>query len=253
MSKFIISAILFSTLSIQNIQSQTFVLRNFHPRTCLYIESLIEKDIGLDNIIHKKFIKKIELLINSFQKVQDNKQWTKQKLKNLFSKTHRKFLKIYDYNTDFSHLIQKGKYNCVTASILFTLIFDRLGIKYEIHETPFHVYLKVWTDKEKCVLLETTDKINGFVTDTIEINKMDEKFRNPYTEKDIYLNQDIFNKVIHLEQLFALYFYNLGIEEFNHKSYIKAQQWLLLAKKLYPEQRIIALYNLNKEFTPSKK
>jgi len=253
MPKLIIYQIFLFAFFGQNSQNQYVNSSNLEFENPLYIDFLLKQEADLDSLKYKKFIEEMELLINSSQAIQDKKVWNTQRLGKLFIKIHRKFLKTYSFNANFSGLINNGEYNCVTASIVFALILDRLEIKYEIHETPFHTYLKVWNNKGKCILLETTNATNGFIINPLQIEKMEEEFRNPYTEKDTYLNQNIFNKVISLEQLFALYFYNLGVEDFNHKSYIKAQKWLLMAKILYPEERIVALYQLNEEFISSQK
>ncbi len=88
------------------------------------------------------------------------------KLKFVFDHIQSTFLKQYDLDADFSDMFETGKHNCLTATILYALVFDDLAIKHSIKFMPGHVYLIAYAD-EIPYIIETTDPIGGFV----ELNK----------------------------------------------------------------------------------
>jgi tetratricopeptide (TPR) repeat protein len=84
------------------------------------------------------------------------------KLKYIFTHVQATFLKQYDLDADFSEMFVSGKHNCLTATILYTLLLDELSIKYTIKFMPGHVYPIVYAN-DVPYIFETTDAIHGFV------------------------------------------------------------------------------------------
>ena len=84
------------------------------------------------------------------------------RLKFVFDHVQATFLKQYDLDADFSDMFESGKHNCLTATILYTLLLDDLAIKYTIKFMPGHVYPIVYAN-EIPYIFETTDPIHGFV------------------------------------------------------------------------------------------
>lgn len=84
------------------------------------------------------------------------------KLKFIFDHVQTTFLKQYDLDADFSEMFRTGKYNCLTATILYAWLLDELSVKHTIKFMPGHVYLIVHAD-EIPYIFETTDPVGGFV------------------------------------------------------------------------------------------
>ena len=82
-------------------------------------------------------------------------------LKSVFSLTHRQLLKTYQQYADFSEIFNGGRYDCVTATALYSLLLEELGYSHAIYETKYHVFLLV-ESSEGQFLIESTDPINGF-------------------------------------------------------------------------------------------
>ncbi len=83
-------------------------------------------------------------------------------LKYIFDHVQTGFLKHYELDAEFNKMFKSGNYNCLTATILYSLILDELGYRYTPKVLPGHVYLIVY-DKEIPYLFETTDPENGFI------------------------------------------------------------------------------------------
>ncbi|MFV0605748.1 MAG: hypothetical protein ACK5NK_07905 [Niabella sp.] len=99
---------------------------------------------------------------------------------------HKAFLIKYIDNPRFSEIFITGNYNCATASALYAFILDKIGIAYQIRETPTHVYI-VADPAGANVLFETT-------TPGMKSVQMNEKFQHEYLN---YLQK---NKIITEEE-----------------------------------------------------
>lgn len=143
------------------------------------------------------------------------------KVKIVFDYVHREFLKVYKLRNDFVSLFALGEYNCVSASALYALVFDRLNIPYQIQETPQHVYLVAYPKTSK-ILVETTAPTKGYYQFsnsfmTKYINSLYDSKLISKDEIDAAPLTDLFNKYyfkndgISLLDLAALQFSNFGI------------------------------------------
>lgn len=82
-------------------------------------------------------------------------------LKFIFDDIQGKFLKAYDLDANFNDLFGNGNFNCLTATILYSVILDKLNIEHSVKFMPGHVYLIAF-DGETPYMFETTDPYNGF-------------------------------------------------------------------------------------------
>ena len=78
------------------------------------------------------------------------------KIRLAYSTVHGQFLKKYNGNEYFPAVFLNGTYNCVTASMLYALVFDRLNIPYKLMASSEHVYL-IANPGPNSVVVETTN------------------------------------------------------------------------------------------------
>lgn len=80
------------------------------------------------------------------------------------------------YNTDeyFPIMLEAGTYNCVSASMLYSLVFDSLGIPFKIMASPDHVYL-IANPGKNAVVVESTNP-------SFEKTIFTEEFKKQYVE-----------------------------------------------------------------------
>lgn len=160
----------------------------------------------------------------------------------IFTKTHQYYLKKYEDHTSFSALFNKGSYNCLTGTILYSLILNHFHIAHEVIETNYHIFILAETNQGK-ILLETTDPLHGFVDTPSGI----EKRINTYKKNTLYasnskfnyyqFNTDLFNSVS-IKELHGLLFYNKAVDSYNHQKLQESVQYLIKAHTLYSSSRI---------------
>ena len=160
----------------------------------------------------------------------------------IFSKAHNRFLKNYVAYTSLDETFDKGSYNCLTGTILFSLILNHYAIRHEVIETNYHIFILAET-KEGQVLLETTDPVNGFVTspkeieDRIRLYKQNE-IQTAQPGKSYYkFRFELFNSLT-MDELRGLVHYNMAVNSFNQQDLRQAVTHFVNAQKLYSSARI---------------
>ena len=166
----------------------------------------------------------------------------------LFYKTHRKYLKFYEQYSSFSKTLDKGYYDCLSATALYTLLLDELNFQYEIRETDYHIYLLVKNKDNKNYLFEATDPVNGFVKEEKEIKKRQEFYTEATSfdaektgvssnKKTFQFSKSVNNKVNKL-QLAGLLYYNKAIALYNQHAMVMAFENLKKGMLLYDSPRL---------------
>lgn len=160
-------------------------------------------------------------------------------VKYMFYKVHRKLLKEYSKYTNLFDLFETGVYNCATGTAVYGLLLDAFDIDYKIHETPYHVFLMVYTDNHKdSVLIESTDP-QGFIDNKKEIAEALDAYRQPVDSVKSHTFDTInIQEHINLRQLAGLNYFNQAISHYNHQQFSKALQYLDQANNLYPAERM---------------
>jgi hypothetical protein len=149
------------------------------------------------------------------------------KLNTLFIKTHNRFLYTYDKYAGIEGLVN-GHYDCLTATSLFADILSRTGYRYSIVETNYHIFIMVNT-KDGDVLLETTDRDNGFIDNQERMSKVLAQYRqntlDTSTPQQYQYTFSLFKKV-DVDQLPGLLYFNQAVKAFN------AEKWDECSEKL---------------------
>lgn len=111
-------------------------LRNFEPIEAAFILSGVESDSVLQRYLgwYQKLLETIRgFHFDAFDQVA-----TARKLFNYLRTTIYGEYKIE--STTLRDIVDKKQYNCVSATILYNLICEEIGIRTEAFETPTHVY-----------------------------------------------------------------------------------------------------------------
>lgn len=168
------------------------------------------------------------------------KKKAQKKIKSVYEEVHAKFLKKYEAQNSMNAIFLNGSYNCVSASALYSLVFNELEIPYSIKEKPTHVYVVAYPESER-ILVESTDPSGGFIA-----------FGDKY--KQAYIEQMAKAKIISVSEtntkstneLFDEYFFSdndidlrqlIGIQYINEALYLlaeaKNEEALLHLEKAY--------------------
>jgi tetratricopeptide (TPR) repeat protein len=169
------------------------------------------------------------------------------KIKIVYDKVHNPLLKKYELENRFHEIFSSGNYNCVTATALYALVFDQLGIPYEIKEEPTHVYLLGFPNKEN-IIVETTAPLFGYVTFSEDFKmrfisnlKKQKVIGNEEAEKKS--TEELFNKYyfknekISERELIGLHYMNDALFKKDHGNWREGYYQLEKAYLFYPSQR----------------
>jgi len=212
-----------------------FVIILVHPRQgkC---QELVSTELSEPNVIK----------ISNFTKALSKKNSSEIKIaKSLFNKAHRNFLKNYHAYATVSDVFEKGNYDCLSGTYFLSSALTNLGIKHRIIETNYHIFLIAETTQGD-VLMESTDRYQGFVIDREKIEERIENYRTNRTDKissQLYLSHiKIYHEILPV-QLSGLLYFNLAVESFHRNDLIASCQYLQNAWKIYDNPRV-------EEFTP---
>lgn len=167
-------------------------------------------------------------------------------LKFLFKESHRKIFKNYKPYTQFAEIFEKGNYDCLSATSFLSLVLDEFKFDYKIIETNYHIFISVET-KNGTVLLESTDRFAGVVTNTREINNRISRYRsNDLVAQSevgkIYYQYNVnLYQIVEPNQLPGLLYFNQAVIAFNKKHFAECAEKLKQASKIYESPRTAEL------------
>lgn len=160
----------------------------------------------------------------------------------LFVKTHQRFLKQYTEYVPFDQLFDDGTYNCLSATILYSLLLTHFNIDHDVIETNYHIFILA-TTRQGQVLIETTDPLNGFISAETEIATRLEKYKNDNVitananAVQYRFSFNLFN-IVSMHELQGLMHYNDAVELYNRQSLEASIKNLYQAYMFYSSPRI---------------
>lgn len=193
-----------------------------------------------------------------------NKKSPEKTLKNIFREIHDNLLTKYVRISHFEKLLDVGEYNCVTATALYAMAFDRFGIPYQLRSTTDHVYIIANPGAGQTVI-EATDPQNGvfqysepYKKQYVEMlmkQKMISKTEYNSTSIDALFQQHYLKSdTVGWRELISYHYYNNGIELTTEEKFEDAINQYMKALYLNPSQQVkYMLYltlasTLNKHF-----
>lgn len=217
--------------------AQDEVPQNKTKSTQAYLKSFLSVDLSVESSASSlnEFLKKLEKKKIS---IKNEKEF----LRYVFAKTHQVYLKQFVGYAQFNTLFSDGSYNCLTGTILYTLILNHFNLKHEVIETNYHIFILAETSQGN-ILLEVTDPYHGFVDSSYEI----EVRISRYKQNALYaannnlayykFNFDLYNPVS-TDELRGLLYYNKAVDAYNHQKLKESIQYLAKAAELYSSSRI---------------
>lgn len=164
-------------------------------------------------------------------------------LRTIFIKTQKEFLHRYRQYASIDELAD-GNFDCLTATSLFAEILGRAGFNYWIMETNYHIFLMVSTSKGD-VLIETTDRFQGFVTAPGAIARRIEGYRQEQPKdtglKKAYEYSFNLYQEISSQQLAGLLYFNQAVAAYNDSKWVSCSEKIVAAENHCDSPRIAAL------------
>ena len=139
-----------------NSEFEEMAIRNY----VLYNQDAFNLFLAIDeNMTEEEASWRKDLYLSVFKDLEEKKIQSKKinkKIKLTYSNVHSKFLTKYNDNEFFPVIFQTGTYNCVSASMLYAMVFDNLKIPYKVMASSSHVYL-VSNPGPQSIVIETTN------------------------------------------------------------------------------------------------
>ncbi len=202
--------------------------------------------IDSDSVTYMRYREKL----NNFYRLLDPKVLNitshKQKAKLIFKEVHAHFFTRYEEHVLFSQVFKDGVYNCVSASMLYTLILENYGIPFDIKEKPTHVYLVTYPNDEN-ILFETTNPRGFYVPDEkakqeyldglITMKFTTREHVNSVGQANAFNEFFYNNQNISLNQLAGLQYHNRAVTSYEEKNINRAIQCVAKLNLLYPRPK----------------
>lgn len=228
-----------------SVYEQTVLLKVLQDKETDELQLLLANAGGMDVEKEALFRAGIETFVRKMQKRKEKTTTEKAFLEYLFYSVHRKYLKEYKPYYSFYSLLERGTYNCLSATALYAVLMDKLGISYQIYETDYHIFLLVKTAEGEQVLFESTDPLYGFISDREEIDQRIQEIRDdaqPQAEMQLpdrpYFNFDLqLFRPVSLKQLAGLQYYNQAAYLYNTQRVGQAAKMLSKGRLLYQAER----------------
>ncbi|UZR92318.1 hypothetical protein [Chondrinema litorale] len=210
------------------------------------LASNVDFDAASKMMIEEQLMELIKPLVKRVEK-EANSMRTLRKLNKTVASN---YLKNYEKLSDFSEIVTTGTYDCLTSTLLYAYLLEKLGYNYSIKETNYHIYLVVNLEN-KDVLIEPTDPYYGFVWEKKYIEKRIANYRadNIKGEDDFLASLNL-DKKINLLQLASLQYYNIAVKQFNNRHYERAVNSVKKSMMIYDCERNRLLLDYSMEFIP---
>lgn len=129
-----------------------------------------QQEVGLDDLYlaidvaseseAKRYKANLNALVNRLKKEGVGEKKKKKQVKQIYEETHADLMILYDEEAYFPDLFKNGNFNCVTGSIVYSLIFQAFDIPFSIQKGMNHVSLVAFPETST-ILVESTDSEEG--------------------------------------------------------------------------------------------
>lgn len=213
------------------------------------ITRLMCTDASANEELINDFNQSFQKTLNRYKKKLQRSANEQYFVKHMFYSVHRKALKRYDQYVSFANTASTGKYDCLTASTLYAMYLSELQFDFDVVETEYHIYLKVYT-AGGVVLLETTDPLEGYIVAEEEIKRAESNYATAAAGNfmGVANNQaergEVINTGVTFTELIGLHYYNQAIAAWNNNNTSTARALIGKAYRLYPSKRVASLKKL---------
>ncbi|UCE06066.1 MAG: hypothetical protein JSW07_21175 [bacterium] len=161
----------------------------------------------------------------------------------LFLYLHTSWLQDYQKKaTTLFDIMQRKAYNCVSATVLYNLLCDAVGLSTEAFETPTHVYT-IFTNITQQVMVENTTSMGFNIMKNLQ--RYSQYLLQYYPQNEalkigldrLYGYEHSNGRTINNTELLGLICYNLAIFNTENKNYEKAYYYVKLAQLFNADSR----------------
>ena len=241
------SIVSFSDLQFHSeFEKQVFVAQQKNVEFT-YFKLFLAANKDIDQNSYQLFVRIFNNLNTKIAKLGISNLKPKKKVKQIYKLVHKNMFDKYQDDALFSAIFMNKEYQCVTASMMYSLVFDRFKVPYSINFIPKHIYLTAYPESEK-IHVETTNPNKAIY---LYNNKYKKKYvdflregkiisSSEYENKDVntlfkeyYLKSESINK----KELAGTQYVNLGIFYLQKSDYLNAYNALLKSYYLFPSDQ----------------
>ena len=208
------------------------------------VEELLAVDSQLE--LKSLALDKIEAVLTHLKKRQPKYKSEEDFVQYLYYYAHQKLLKKYSEYPTLAETLVDGRYDCLTATATYSILFSELAIAHNVIETNYHIYIMVYPGTEHEILIETTDPLNGLIEEEEEIIS----YRNQYIQSNIAERNTLIDLDLNIErsleqkELIGLLYYNQSVKEINEGHWEKAKLIADQALEYYKKSRVYTLVSI---------
>ncbi|KAA3620126.1 MAG: hypothetical protein DWQ05_05195 [Calditrichaeota bacterium] len=161
----------------------------------------------------------------------------------IFAIMHSTILGDYDRDsTTLLDIIQHKKFNCVSATILYNLVCEEMGLETSAFETPTHVYT-IFSDFDKKFIVENTSPMGFNILKSLQAYS---RFLLPYYPDDqrlkigldqLYAYENRHGRSIDNTELLGLLAYNQAYFSAKNNAFDRAYEFVLTAQSFNQDSR----------------
>ena len=209
-----------------------------------------------DAITPKMKEKAIQKVIDFNQNFNISSKNEAKTLRRLFFSVQETFLKEYVLYASFFQMLDSGKFDCLTGSLLYAIFLEEIKLKggfnyqYNIVQMPTHIFIKIELSDKSEIIFESTSPVKGFIATQNGValylqEQLQEqnKIAQEAQQKETLLlsNQQLLNNYVTLENASALLYFNQGVLFFNQRKFGKS---LRMAKNALFFEKNAVFYEL---------
>lgn len=209
----------------------------------------------LDSTTTEETAEKLKQKLNSFfesklSPLAANKN-TDKAIKSIFKEIHDNLLTKYVLESRFERLLDHGEYNCVTASALYALAFEKFNIPYQLRSTTEHVYV-IANPGPSQLVIETTDPVGGafsyneqykkaYIDMLVKHKSISKQELNESSLEGLFQKYFYTSDTINLKQLIGYHYYNNAVELMQNENYEQSSNQLMKAYYLNKNKQVVHL------------
>lgn len=161
----------------------------------------------------------------------------------LFLYLHTTWLKDYQLHaTTLFDIMERRAFNCVSATVLYNLICDELGLSTEAFETPTHVYT-IFSNVGQRVMVENTTSMGFNIMNNLQ--RYSQYLLQYYPKNEalkigldrLYAHENTHGRTINNTELLGLICYNRAVFNAEQKNYQFAYEMVKIAQMLNRDSR----------------
>ncbi|UTW64324.1 hypothetical protein KFE98_09350 [bacterium SCSIO 12741] len=186
------------------------------------------------------------------------------KVATVYDYVNDNLLSKYELHNEFTEIFGEGKFNCVSGTALYAILFERLGMKTSILEQPNHVYLIVLPETE-AIEVESTNRLSGlsyydqqdvaaFVENLVKFKYEPEESLETESYNELFERYYFRDKGITIQELAGIQYGNVANYNYRKGDFKEALNYYRKAWYLYPSFRFqVMIYDcLAKQVKPER-